>query len=80
MPVPDLVWQGELAQQFVHADPAGTLTRELALTLAEVALSYAKGHPFPPPADFDLPRGQHTPPWIDDWDDADHLNDQSYYD
>jgi hypothetical protein len=69
MPVPDLVWQGELAQQFVHADPAGTLTRELALTLAEVALSYAKGHPFPPPADF-----------APDWDDADHLNDRSYYD
>jgi len=65
----DLEWQAKLAEQFVHADPAGMLSRELALTLAEVALSWARGHPFPPPADF-----------APDWDDTDHLNDRSYYD
>lgn len=70
LPFPeDLARQAELAQQFMHADLAGVLTRELALTLAEVAVSYCKGHPSPPPADF-----------APDWDDTDHINDRSYYD
>lgn len=70
LPFPkDLAQQAELAEQFIHADLAGVLSRELALTLAEVALSYAKGHPPEPPADFG-----------GDWDDTDHLNDRSYYD
>lgn len=66
---PELVMQAELAQQFIHADLAGTLSRELALTLAEVALSYCRGHIPDPPADF-----------APTWDDTDHLNDRSYYD
>lgn len=53
LPFPkDLAQQAELAEQFIHADLAGVLSRELALTLAEVALSYAKGHPPEPPADL----------------------------
>lgn len=44
--------QGELARQFLDADLTGALTATFALDLAEIAISYCKGHPFPPPADF----------------------------
>lgn len=54
LPFPeDLARQAELAQHFLHADLKGVLSRDFALTLAEIALSYAKGHIPAPPADFD---------------------------
>lgn len=46
--------QGELARQFLDADLTGSISATFALDLAEIALSYCKGHPFPPPADFTI--------------------------
>lgn len=42
----------ELANQFLHADLSGTLSGELSLILADVALSWCRGHQPDPPADF----------------------------
>lgn len=63
----------ELADQFLHADLTGTLGIELALVLADVALSYCRGHLPDPPADF-TPRpryypGDDDPDWNGDNDD-----------
>jgi hypothetical protein len=49
----DRIARDELATQFLHADLSGTLSGELALRLADVALSWCRGHQPAPPADFD---------------------------
>ena len=41
-------------RQFLDADLTGSISATFALDLAEIALSYCKGHPFPPPADFTI--------------------------
>lgn len=46
------VARDELAAQFLHADLAGALSGQLALTLAEVAVSWCRGHQPAPPADL----------------------------